>query len=54
MVNTDCAACGVPLEVDIEPGEWASEFADADSATQEQMLANLRLLCPYLNIEWKK
>lgn len=33
---------------------WAKAFADADSVAQEQMLANLRLLCPYLNIEWKK
>ena len=41
-------------ERDVCAEGWADDFAKADYVAQEQMLDNLRLLCPYLNIEWRK
>lgn len=53
-MDIECPNCGLQFDEPWDNGAWANEFVKADAVTQEQMLANLRLLCPYLNIEWKK
>lgn len=51
---TDCPDCGYGWDEPIDADTWAKEFIDADSIGQEQMMANLRLLCPHLTIEFRK
>lgn len=52
--DAECPACGEQFDVPWDAGVWAAEFVRADAVLQEQMLANLRLICPHLTIEWKR